>query len=400
MPPTSALRETKWSRILAAPLTRLCCTGNRDSWTRGARRIAVHDGDCHVGNRVPGAKPLIKINCVSGINGGTTGIAVYGRAEGSGAGVYGTSNGKTGVQGVGSSAAADVEGDNSSTGAGVYGSNTGTGVGVAGFGGGATSSAPVSSSVVGVWGVAPGGAAGVEGNNSSGGPGVYGVSLGGGTGVLGSSTGGGAAILGANSSSGAGVYGTSSSGIGVWGVTTTSGEELANPAVAGTNNGGGAAPVGFTAGPSSIGLGGATDVGICAYGSSQTGDGLYGYSNTGVAIHGVSPGGGYAGFFNGPVFVTGSLTAMSAKSAAVKTKSGLRRVYSVESPESWFEDFGSGQLTEGRATVKLEPGFASIVHTDTYHGFLTASGDSQGLYVSERHRSGFTGRERQEQRRL
>jgi hypothetical protein len=54
----------------------------------------------------------------------------------------------------------------------------------------------------------------------------------------------------------------------------------------------------------------------------------------------------------------------------------------MESPESWFEDFGSSQLTGGQATVSLESGFADIVHTDTYHVFLTPKGDCKGLYVS------------------
>jgi hypothetical protein len=39
----------------------------------------------------------------------------------------------------------------------------------------------------------------------------------------------------------------------------------------------------------------------------------------------------------------------------------------MESQESWFEDFGSGELSGGQATISLEPGFASIVHADRYH---------------------------------
>jgi hypothetical protein len=77
----------------------------------------------------------------------------------------------------------------------------------------------------------------------------------------------------------------------------------------------------------------------------------------------------------------------------VKTKGGLSRVYSMESPESWFEDFGSGQLTAGQATVSLEPGFAGIVHADAYRVFLTARGDSEGLFVADQNSSGFTVRE-------
>jgi hypothetical protein len=163
--------------------------------------------------------------------------------------------------------------------------------------------------------------------------------------------------------------------------------------VAGTNTGGGAGLVGFTAGPGSIGLAGATDSGIGAYGSSQTGTGLFGYANNGIAIHGMLAGSGYAGYFSGPLYINGSITATGAKSAAVKTKGGLSRVYSLESPESWFEDFGSSQLTTGQATVSLEPGFASIVHTDAYRVFLTPRGECNGLYISSQSGGGYTVRE-------
>jgi len=64
---------------------------------------------------------------------------------------------------------------------------------------------------------------------------------------------------------------------------------------------------------------------------------------------------------------------------------GQRRValYAVEAPQNWFEDFGSGQLEGGSATVHLEPTFAQTVNTGTdYHVFLTPKGDSRGLYVT------------------
>ena len=53
----------------------------------------------------------------------------------------------------------------------------------------------------------------------------------------------------------------------------------------------------------------------------------------------------------------------------------------MESPESWFEDFGSGQLDGGSATVQLDPTFAGLVDTGDYHVFLTPRGDA-GLYLS------------------
>jgi hypothetical protein len=106
----------------------------------------------------------------------------------------------------------------------------------------------------------------------------------------------------------------------------------------------------------------------------------------------------FAGFFFGSVMVfRGDFTVIGgAKSAAVPHPDGYhRRLYSVESPESWFEDFGEGKLVKGRAKIKLDPDFASIVRTKTYHVFLTAYGDTNGLYVTKRTAKAFEVREHQ-----
>jgi hypothetical protein len=65
----------------------------------------------------------------------------------------------------------------------------------------------------------------------------------------------------------------------------------------------------------------------------------------------------------------------------------------VESPESWFEDFGRAELRDGRAAVELDVDFAGLVDTDDYHVFLTPEGESSGLYVSSRTTSTFEVRE-------
>jgi hypothetical protein len=118
-------------------------------------------------------------------------------------------------------------------------------------------------------------------------------------------------------------------------------------------------------------------------------------SNSGVAVGGTSVAGGFAGYFNDPVFIAGSMTAMGAKAAAVRSMGEPRRVYSLESPESWFEDFGSGQLT-GRARDSVVG--ARVCGHRAYRClrvFLTANGDSQSLYISERRGFGFTVRGQQ-----
>jgi hypothetical protein len=67
----------------------------------------------------------------------------------------------------------------------------------------------------------------------------------------------------------------------------------------------------------------------------------------------------------------------------------------MESPECWFEDFGKGKLVRGRAKVKLDRDFAAVVRTNNYHVFVTAEGDSNGLYVSSKNQRGFEVREQQ-----
>jgi hypothetical protein len=66
----------------------------------------------------------------------------------------------------------------------------------------------------------------------------------------------------------------------------------------------------------------------------------------------------------------------------------------MESPESWFEDFGTQKLVKGRAEVTIDPKFAAVVRGE-YHIFLTPYGDSNGLYVARRSRRGFLVREQE-----
>jgi hypothetical protein len=96
------------------------------------------------------------------------------------------------------------------------------------------------------------------------------------------------------------------------------------------------------------------------------------------------------------VDTAGDLFCFGTKSAVVPVDGGVRKValYAVESPENWFEDFGSGQLSNGVVTIFLEPTFQQTVNTDAdYHVFLTPNGDSRGLYVAQKTATSFEVRE-------
>jgi len=65
-------------------------------------------------------------------------------------------------------------------------------------------------------------------------------------------------------------------------------------------------------------------------------------------------------------------------------------LYTVQSSENWIEDFGSGTLVNGVATIDIEPQFAKTVTEDaSYHVFLTPNGDCEGLYVTRKGASSF-----------
>jgi hypothetical protein len=93
---------------------------------------------------------------------------------------------------------------------------------------------------------------------------------------------------------------------------------------------------------------------------------------------------------NGNLFCTGSKSAM----VPVDKESRQVALYAVEAPENWFEDAGSGLLTNGEAVVNLEPVFGQTVNTGIeYHVFLTPKGDCKGLYVAKESPTSFEVRE-------
>jgi hypothetical protein len=65
----------------------------------------------------------------------------------------------------------------------------------------------------------------------------------------------------------------------------------------------------------------------------------------------------------------------------------------IESPELWFEDFGSAKLARGRALVKLDANFAKVIKRGDYRVFVTPEGDCHGLYVRRKSANSFEVRE-------
>jgi hypothetical protein len=310
---------------------------------------------------------------VRGIGGGgpdsspDSAVGVYGQGGDQSPGVVGQ---------AGSRPANGVEGYGTGNFSGVVGSGdpTSTGTGVLGFGGTVDEPNPAGANGTGVRGIGAGGP-----NTAPGTPvGVYGQ----------------------GGPEGAGVYGSGSVAKTVDGVT--------GPGVLGVGAGGSFTGLGTAvgvvgqAGPNADGVFGRSDQGqdttaAGVHGQSivPNGNGVIGEVYEGAGAVGVwgrtpSPDLGFAGLFDGKVLIKGELIVTGAKSAVVPLPDDShRRMYSLECPESWFEDFGFGQLVNGQAQIQFDPDFASTVNTDAYHVFITEYEDNNSLYVANRSSTGF-----------
>ena len=303
-------------------------------------------------------------------------VAVRGEAQ-SAVGIYGRSAQSTGVRGDGGGAGPVFNGGK----AGVFGTSVdspgviGTSTRSWGIVGQSGAPGPLSQNA-GVLGTAAA-SFGVAGTSQAY-PGIFGTStnsfgiiaISGAAGPLFGVPFTSPAAMFATSDKGTGVAGTSTATYGVFGFSTRSdgvrGVSLGQP-VAGTLQ----VPTGVS-------------------GSSDAGFGVSGTTKTGTGVAGVATAGGLAGAFIGDVHVGGNLTVTGTKSAVVPFPDGSRRrLYCVESPDCWFEDFGSARLKRGRATVKLDADFARVVTLDGYRVFLTPEGDCRGLYVRSKRRVSF-----------
>ena len=182
--------------------------------------------------------------------------------------------------------------------------------------------------------------------------------------------------------SGTGAYGTSNSGVG----TIRISNQAAGVYGISTNGPGVYAASG--AGPSVFAESSRTAV----WGRSVAGAGVFGQAtDNGIGVYGAAGAGGWAGYFEGNVYVSGRMTqAGAAASMATAADGSTRTLYSLDTAEPLVEDVGAGALADGRADVALDPSFAAVVAGDAYTVFLAEEGDHRALFVEKKSPIGFT----------
>src|SRR3954451_1605379 len=166
----------------------------------------------------------------------------------------------------------------------------------------------------------------VLGSNPGPGPGVQGGTTSG-TGVLGQA-GSGVGVQGISSSN-VGVLGNSTSSVGVYAQLSSStglyATSTSGAGIVASTNGGNA-------------IQGASNGNVGVLGTSNTSIGGFFASATSTGLFASGPASAFAARFDGPVQVNGAFTVVGGpKSAAAPHPDGsYRRLYCVESPESWF----------------------------------------------------------------
>ncbi|MBN2394766.1 MAG: hypothetical protein JXR84_28810 [Anaerolineae bacterium] len=140
--------------------------------------------------------------------------------------------------------------------------------------------------------------------------------------------------------------------------------------------------------------------GVVGLTKEDSGWGVFGVhdpgSGGGAAVKGVTlSSNGWSGSFttgvgNGvyisaPAGKSGLNVASGTKSAVVGTSDGARLLYTEESTEVWFTDYGFGKLDDGAVIIPIDPTFAQTVNLEDepYHVFVQVYGAAE-VYVTNR----------------
>ncbi|MCB2208658.1 MAG: hypothetical protein KQH67_10235 [Bacteroidetes bacterium] len=79
-------------------------------------------------------------------------------------------------------------------------------------------------------------------------------------------------------------------------------------------------------------------------------------------------------------------------------KSTGRIMFCPEAPEILFEDYGTGELINGEASITIDPILSKNIHVSDTHPlkvFIQLEGDCKGVYVTDKSANGFTVKELQ-----
>jgi trimeric autotransporter adhesin len=259
---------------------------------------------------------------------------------------------------------------------------------------------------LGIYGLNNGSGWGVLGKNTGNGRGVEGGSVGTGVGVIGFNTGNGAGVLGKNTGIGPGVQGDTTS-------ATGNGIVAANSATAGTGTGNGVLATTIQSNGFGVNAQNTNTSGTGLIASGQNVVGSYLIAGSGAAVTGNSTGlfaltttpGVSQGILTNDSF--GGITRVNYYSGTTQYKilgtgtvsttargiDGERVVlHCTEAPEIYFEDYGQGQLIEGKTHIIIDPIITKNIIVNDKHPlrvYIQLEGDCNGVFVTNKRSDSF-----------
>ncbi len=136
------------------------------------------------------------------------------------------------------------------------------------------------------------------------------------------------------------------------------------------------------------------NVSIPSQGNHNTYFGGYFYSG-GDANGGYAYAGARRNGTNYKIIGNGTVSTIIQGATANDTK---KTMFASEAPEVLFEDYGTGQLVNGTATIQIDPIFSKNIHVSNEKPlkvFIQLEGDCNGVYVTNKSANGFTVKELQ-----
>jgi hypothetical protein len=200
-------------------------------------------------------------------------------------------------------------------------------------------------------------------------------------------------------------YSAAANGTGIVGlITAAAGANVGDGIHGETNQSGGSGVFGVNTHASGTGVIGAGNNQAASYLTAGSGGAFTGST---IGVYGYATGSGddtWGGYFrnSGTAFAyvggrTGGtdykINGTGAVSTIVKNTVGERvNLYCPEAPEIYFQDYGEGQLVNGKAHIELDPDFAINVTINEKHPlrvFIQLEDDCNGVYVTNKTQTGF-----------
>ncbi len=152
-------------------------------------------------------------------------------------------------------------------------------------------------------------------------------------------------------------------------------------------------------------------IGTVGQNSNTSGTGIAGFNGTNYVVLNDGSGGSFTGFTYGVAGFSfrnngtraGGYVALDwgvgykingtgSVATIMTTRAGPKNLIAPESPEAWFEDFGNGQLNNGKSgKITLDPLFLDCITVNEKHPlkvFVQLEDDCNGVYV-KKYKDGF-----------